>query len=52
MMGDETTSSSVNGITPLQQQIINILKPIDTPNGLSRKQIMQHFPGHRHNDVR
>lgn len=48
------TNSGVGqfGLTPLQEKIIRILQPVESLNGLSRQQVMQHFPPNMHHEVR
>lgn len=40
------------GLTPLQEKVFRILEPVQSLNGLSRQQVMQHFPPNMHREVR
>lgn len=49
---DTGTYNGQFGLTPLQEKVFRILQPVETLNGLSRQQVMQHFSPNMHREVR
>lgn len=52
----DTTMSAVvdstDGLTPVQEKVLNVLRPVKLQNGLSIQAILQHFPPNQHKEVR